>query len=299
MRTITVTVYNTQATLNVLNEVVSVQVNLTETKVPLNVYYGISEQQVLELLEKENIYGLKKTDNPEFADSLITPLAAEATYTPSVWAYLIGLFTTVPKSVKDHIVKIWSRVQLLEDNSYLQSFVIPTKFLKQYDYFNAARVSASSVTTGVPLQDAIMLIPFCVTDEVTIDLARMRVSTLYSGGKMRIGIYEGYPFYPYTSVFRSNELTQDIAGVKDTTASITLAKGKMYWFAFITNNVTVRMFSYQIYQLAPIKGNDAISSNIHSILFANYPYGALPENLEGLTLNAMYTYFPVISLRKA
>ena len=33
----------------------------------------------------------------EFADTQITPLAAEATYTPTVWGYLVGLFTTVDR----------------------------------------------------------------------------------------------------------------------------------------------------------------------------------------------------------
>ena len=70
------------------------------------------------------------TNNPhatnvtqEFADTQITPLATEATYTPTVWSYLVGLFTTVPKSVKEHIVKGWtvlqdlsSRVKTLEND---------------------------------------------------------------------------------------------------------------------------------------------------------------------------------------
>ena len=47
----------------------------------------------------------------EFADTQITPLAVEATYTPTVWSYLVGLFTTVPKSVKEHIVKGWTLIQ--------------------------------------------------------------------------------------------------------------------------------------------------------------------------------------------
>ena len=46
------------------------------------------------------ISGLTLTDSPEFADTQITPLAIEATYTPTVWTYLVGLFTTVPKSSK-------------------------------------------------------------------------------------------------------------------------------------------------------------------------------------------------------
>ena len=47
----------------------------------------------------------------EFADTQITQLAAEATYTPTVWTYLVGLFTSVPKSVKEHIVKGWTVIQ--------------------------------------------------------------------------------------------------------------------------------------------------------------------------------------------
>jgi hypothetical protein len=74
--------------------------------------------------DKENILGIKITDSPEFADTQITPLAVEATYTPTVWSYLVGLFTTVPKSVKSHIVKIWERLGLLEDQ-YILKYVVP------------------------------------------------------------------------------------------------------------------------------------------------------------------------------
>jgi hypothetical protein len=85
----------------------------------------------LDVHPKESITGLKISDSPEFADTQITPLATEATYTPTVWSYLVGLFTSVPKSVKEHIVKGWtvienltSRVTLLEDN-YILKYVVP------------------------------------------------------------------------------------------------------------------------------------------------------------------------------
>lgn len=77
------------------------------------------------------ISGLTLADSPEFADTQITPLSVEATYTPTVWGYLVSLFTTVPKSVKEHLVKIWtiienlkSRIGILED-SYLLKYVVP------------------------------------------------------------------------------------------------------------------------------------------------------------------------------
>lgn len=69
------------------------------------------------------ISGLMLADSPEFADTQITPLSVESTYTPTVWSYLVELFTTVPKSVKEHIAKVWtvienlkSRVTFLENN---------------------------------------------------------------------------------------------------------------------------------------------------------------------------------------
>lgn len=263
------------------------------------------------VLTKENIVGLELDSTPEFADTLITGLKSDAGSGGEVPATLYNWFKSVYSSLVDSSVKSWivgivtilkdlaDRVVVIEDNSYFDFFKIPTKHLRQYDYFNAAKTSATSGTTGAPLQDAIMLIPICISDDTTVDLARMRVNTLYSGGKMRIGIYEGNQFYPYTRIWQSSELTQDAAGVKDAVANFNLIKGKMYWFAFITNNVNVRMFSYQIYQLSPIKGNDGISSNVHSILFANYTYGELPSTLDGLSLNESFTFFPVISLRKA
>lgn len=110
-------------------------VNVVNDFVRITVADGVSVDKVNSLIDdkltKENIIGLKLADSPEFADGLITPLALEATYTPTVWAYLVGIFTSVPKSVKAHLVKMWgnindmaTRVGILED-SYLLKYVVP------------------------------------------------------------------------------------------------------------------------------------------------------------------------------
>ena len=245
-----------------------------------------------------------------FAEVVITPLKSDANggsvadadynWFKGVYASLVdGSVLSWIKGLVNQVKSLATRVGTIEDNAYFDFFKIPTKHLRQYDYFNAARISASSSTTGAPIQDAIMLIPICLSDNVTIDYARTSVYTAFAGGKMRIGIYEGNPFYPYNLIWQSDEMTQDASGIKGAPASINLVKDKMYWFAFITNNITVRMYSYQIYQLSPIKGNDAVASNVLSILFANFSYGSLPATLDGLTVSEAYTYFPVISLRKA
>lgn len=82
----------------------------------------LTGRDVLDVHPKESITGLTILDSPEFADTQITPLSVEATYTPTVWSYLVGLFTTVPKSALQHLIKLWgvvndldNRVGLLED----------------------------------------------------------------------------------------------------------------------------------------------------------------------------------------
>lgn len=110
-------------------------VNVVNDFVRITVADGVSVDTVNSLIDdkltKENIIGLKLADSPEFSDTNITALSSEATYTASVWTYLVGLFATVPKSVLQHIVKVWTviqnlaaRVGILED-SYLLKYVVP------------------------------------------------------------------------------------------------------------------------------------------------------------------------------
>jgi hypothetical protein len=79
-------------------------------------------------LTKESIAGIKTADSPEFADVNLTPLELEATYSASTWAYLVALFTTVPKSIKEHLIKIWDRLFILEEamGELLIDYTVPS-----------------------------------------------------------------------------------------------------------------------------------------------------------------------------
>lgn len=116
---IPVTITTHSIEVDVTNEVVSVMVAVQTKTIQVTINYGLNATQVNAAIDaklnKENVVGLKLTDSPEFADTQITPLATEATYTPAVWAYLVGLFTTVPKSVLQHIVKGWTVLQNLAE----------------------------------------------------------------------------------------------------------------------------------------------------------------------------------------
>lgn len=76
----------------------------------------------------------------EFADTQITPLAVEATYTSTVWGYLVSLFTTVPKSVKSHVVGLWTVIENLKS----RITAIETKIIA--DVTLSQEVSAVDIT---------------------------------------------------------------------------------------------------------------------------------------------------------
>ena len=121
-------------TLNQLRELID------NVSIVANNSYGIAESAATTAGEAAQAINehAEATTNPhatnvtqEFADTQITPLSTETTYTPTVWSYLVGLFTTVPKSALQHLVKLWgvvkdlaSRVELMEDK-YILKYVVP------------------------------------------------------------------------------------------------------------------------------------------------------------------------------
>lgn len=271
----------------------------------------------LETLTNSLTQHKESTDNPhavnttqEFADAKITALQPEITggeipdtdYN-AFKAFFSGL---VDKSVKSFIRGLVSwvnslavRVGLLEDSSYLDTFKISVGHLNQHDYFNAAKTTGTGITSGTITANRLLMYPISVSDNITIDLIACRVAVSYAGGEMRLAIYEGNPFYPYTLLWQSEGISQGTLGVIQISLNLTLYKNKCYWLCVIANNSNAKLYSFQVYQVAPLKGNDAISTSNHSILFADYPYGVLPSKLEGLLMYEQYNYIPNISLRKA
>lgn len=130
-----VNVSNSQVSVNVTNDIVSVVLNVTNTSIPLNIYYGISEEQALALLVKENIDGLKETDDPTFSDIDIPSLKSDASE-GDIPADDYNWFKSVYATLVDKSVKSWiaglvnqvkslaTRVGLLEDK-YILKYVVP------------------------------------------------------------------------------------------------------------------------------------------------------------------------------
>ena len=309
MSDITVNITTISTSVNVTDNEVSVAVSFIPVDVTLNFEYGVSRAVIDSLLTKENITGLKETDSPEFS-SLQSKALQSATNGGQIpdtdYSWFKGLFA----GLQDKFIFSWiyglitlvkdalTRVGLLEDNSYLDRFKVPTKHLVSGDYFNSARTASSANLTSALQMDKLIMIPFSVSDNITIDSAMLRVYTGIASTKIRIGIYEGSPFYPYGLIWASSEIATDTAGVKSSSIpNLVLQKNKMYWFAYIANSSEPRIYNYQTYQTAIIKAANAQAGYNELYIYMNY--GEIPSNLDGLTMNDFYTYFPIISLKKA
>lgn len=270
-----------------------------------------SEKSTLALkneLTKESIIGIKTTDSPEFADTLITGLKSDAnggSIPAAIYTWFKGIFASlVDGSVKSYIIGILTvlkdlatRVGLLEDNSYLDRFKVPTKHLVSGEYFNTAKTAATALTSTTIVDNRLYMQPIGVSDSILLDNVRIRVTT--GSGNIRLAIFNGTNFYPYTKVWESDNIDASSAGAKDIAISLTLDKNKTYWLALIADNTSVRLSSYQVYQMPPIKGNEAISATSYTGIYVNYTFGVLPTTLEGLTINDIFYNFSLISLRKA
>ncbi len=84
-------------------------------------------------------------------DVEVNDLEEEETYTSSIWTYLVGLFTSVPKSVKGHVVEQWNRI--FDLNTRLTS--IENKVLFETVITeDTARIDITglNISSGVPLK---------------------------------------------------------------------------------------------------------------------------------------------------
>jgi hypothetical protein len=145
--------------------------------------------------------------------------------------------------------------------------------------------------------NAIILFPLAVNSDIRISELSFRIHT-GATGSIRVGIYEGNPFFPYTLLYQSDEISTSVAELKTVSCDITLQKNKMYWLFYITNSSTVKLYIFQHYQIRALDGIIGTSATNNNSLRINYTYGSVPSTLEGLTIVKNFGYVPVINLKK-
>jgi len=111
--------------------------------------------------------------------------------------------------------------------------------------YTAMIISSALGTAGVgAVANALRVLPFIPPLSITADRICCNCTTLYAGGKIRLGIYaDNGSLYPGTLLIDSGDITCDAAGFKDITISLAMTGGTLYWIGYVVNGITTLAFS--------------------------------------------------------
>jgi hypothetical protein len=136
-------------------------------------------------------------------------------------------------------------------------------------------------TAGVgAAANALRVLPFIPPMDITADRICCNCTTLYSGGKIRLGIYaDNGSLYPGARLIDSGDIACDAAGFKDVTISQALAGGTLYWIGYVVNGITTLAFSKIAAGTTPsIMGVSAANPPVVGMGWTvAHTYGALPN----------------------
>jgi hypothetical protein len=108
-------------------------------------------------------------------------------------------------------------------------------------YYPLNTLPSGSLSTGKVAADTVYYSPFVVGRSCTIDELGFEVTTLNAGAKGRCGIYSMHAtnFGPDQLIVDAGDQDLSTTGLKVATGlSVALVPGKLYWFAYTTNDGT-------------------------------------------------------------
>lgn len=207
-------------------------------------------------------------------------------------------FKSLYASLVDGSVKSWimgfvnqlkalfDRTDELEWRAFGQRYELPVDHMVSGEYISTAIVGGAASATTPPQADALVLSPLMVSSDINLQSITVRVVTAASGGRMYLAIYEGNPFYPLNQIWVSDEITHDTTGVKVATCNVVLRKGKIYWFGYVTDNTTVRLYMLTYNVMPHITAPDISTTSVMSntCVRINYNYASPPLSLNGHTI---------------
>jgi len=188
---------------------------------------------------------------------------------------------------------------LSADKLALSRFVIPTQHLMAGDYIDRSIISQAALT-NIQMFGYIYYMPFMVDKPIVIDEFWVRVATPAAGGRMQIGLYNADNALPTSLIVKTNDISQDVEGVKKITISDTILQPfTWYVIGFTTDNSTVRVNAHQVYVLPTIKGRDGNAASVFANNYVTYvsSYNGLPTNAGEYSISDAFTSSPQIMLR--
>lgn len=196
----------------------------------------------------------------------------------SVKSWIMGLV--------NQLKALFDRTDELEWRVFGQRYELPVDHMVSGEYISTATVGGTALSTTPPLANTLVLSPLMVSSDINVQSITVRVATAASGGRMYLAIYEGNPFYPLNQIWVSDEITHDTPGAKVATCNVVLRKGKIYWFGYVTDNTTVRLYMLTVNVMPQITAPD-ISTTLamsNTCVRINYNYASPPLSLNGYTI---------------
>jgi len=196
----------------------------------------------------------------------------------SVKSWIMGLV--------NQLKALFDRTDELEWRAFGQRYELPVDHMVSGEYINTSIVGGTASAAIPPQANALVLSPLMVSSDINVQSITVRVVTAASGGRMYLAIYEGNPFYPLNQIWVSDEITHDTTGAKVATCNVVLRKGKIYWFGYVTDNTTVRLYMLTVSVMPQITAPD-ISTTVgmsNTCVRINYNYASPPLSLNGYTI---------------
>lgn len=141
--------------------------------------------------------------------------------------------------------------------------------------------SFTALTTVTPSQDVIRAVPFIAPARGgTLDRLAIYCTVLGAASHARCGIYTSASdsnFYPTSLVFSTGDLDTSSTGLKQSTFSLALTGGKLYWLAHICDNGTATIRGVTGTVNSNILGLDPTAGTAYTAIFVAQAYGALPS----------------------
>lgn len=155
----------------------------------------------------------------------------------------------------------------------------------------------TAVTPKSPSVGRLYAMPFFVSQPCTLVGLRINVTTLASGGGVRVGVYRSVAandIYPGPLVVESAELDTSTTGVKTETVSQALTANRWHWVVFLCKAPAPAVTGVSAYATGMgVDSTFAYGNN----LYVSQTYGALPSTFPGSpTWNTSAT-FPVVGMK--
>jgi len=237
------------------------------------------------------------TTSQEFAEVIVTGLKSSSNggdvpdddynWFKSLYASLVdGSVKSWIMGLVNQLKALFDRTDELEWRAFGQRYELPVDHIVSGEYISTSIVGGAASAAISPQANALVLSPLMVSSDINVQSITVRVVTAASGGRMYLAIYEGNPFYPLNQIWVSDEITHDTTGAKVATCNVVLRKGKIYWYGYVTDNTTVRLYMLTVSVMPQITAPD-ISTTVgmsNTCVRINYNYASPPLSLNGYTI---------------